>query len=161
MVCNFSCKNLCQNVGIIGNYLDYDHLYIPLPSEWDKLQRQTIFLGNNNSFLLSLLLYGSRFLKKHINIFGWNLFIIFKVGEVIGWKNGHLMLPGAFPDKIYSWYWFCRWSCSAVWHPSYTNTIVCTCNLQMITNKFWFKCLCTVSGPNFLYSFSFLGSWSI
>ena len=50
---------------------DYDHLYIQLTYREGKLQLQTnIFPGNNNPFLLSILLCGSRFLKKIINFSG-------------------------------------------------------------------------------------------
>ena len=41
-----------------------------------------------------LLLFGSRFLKNK------NFFAFFKVGEIMGSKYGHLMIPGAFPDKV-------------------------------------------------------------
>ena len=82
-------------------------------------------------------------------------------------KYGHLMLLGGFPEKRASDIDFtdlvedlCT-SCSSVWYSSYKNTFVGADNLQMITNKFWFEYLRIVSGPNLVYSLSFLGSWSM
>ena len=46
----------------------------------------------SGTFLLPLC--GSRFLKNK------NLFAFFKVVEIMVSKYGHLMIPGAFPEKV-------------------------------------------------------------
>ena len=91
----------------------------------------------------------------------------FKVGEIMGSKYGHLMLSGYqghFQIKL-PWYWFYRWSSSSVWCSSCKNTFAGAGNLQTITNRIlmWtlMGVLCTVSGPSFMHSFSFLRSWNI
>ena len=91
----------------------------------------------------------------------------FKVGEIMVSKYGYSMLPGEFPDiRSYPWYWFYRWSNISVLWSSCKNTFVGAGNLQMITNKFWCEnlwgpYLLYIVGPSFVYSFTFLRSWSI
>ena len=81
---------------------NYDCSYIPLTSKSAKLQPQiNIFSGNNNLFLPSLALCGSRFLKIKTSVFlVSNPFTFFKVDKTMLSKYGHLMLPGVFQDKI-------------------------------------------------------------
>ena len=62
----------------------------------------------------------------------------------------------------YPWYWFYRWS---------NSTVLCSCCKNTFVGAgrdhkqilIWnlMVALCIVSGPSFLYSFSFLKSWSI
>ena len=55
-------------------YLDYDHLYIPLTSKKGKFQHKpTFFVWITTLFLLSLLLCGSRFLKKKHQFFRFEI----------------------------------------------------------------------------------------
>ena len=54
----------------------------------------TLFLLN----LVVVLLCGSRFLKK--KQFSWfEISTFFKVGEIMVWKYGDLLLPGIFPGR--------------------------------------------------------------
>ena len=79
---------------------DYDHLYIPLTSNYSQFQLQTIFLGNNNPFSIKPTVVQVKISKITSIFLVWNLFTSFKVGRIMVLKYGHLMLPGSFPDKV-------------------------------------------------------------
>ena len=75
-------------------------------------------------------------------------------------KYGHLILPRVFPDKIIP---VTDVTDEAIVNVifSWKDTFVGAGNLQIITNKFSFDYLCTVSGPGFVYNFNFLTRWRI
>ena len=74
-----------------------DHLYIPLTSS----HKSTFSLGITTFFLLSsVLLRGSRFLKKSINLLSLKSLYLFQSRQNMVSKYGHLMPPGVFPDKV-------------------------------------------------------------
>ena len=63
-----------------------------------------------------------------------------KVGEITVSKYGHLIPPGAFPDKV-THDIFYRWSSGSVWCSSCKNIFVGAGNLLIVRNKFWYKYL--------------------
>ena len=103
---------------------------------------------------------GPDFWKNTLIFPVWNLSTFFKDGEIMVSKYG-LMLPGEFPDKVTPDIVFADEAVAQCDIPVIRIPFVSAGNLQIITNKFWFEYLRTVSGSNFAYSFSFLRSWSI
>ena len=68
------------------------------------------------------------------------------------------MLPGAFPDKDTPDIDFTDEAAVKCDVPVVKIFFVGAGNLQIITNKFFCEYLCIVSGPSFVYTFSFLRS---
>ena len=101
--CNFSDKFAVTSVvKIYAKTWDLWLFVYSINFQTAKLQPQiNIFPGNNNLFLLSLALCGSRFLKIKTSVFlVSNPFTFFKVVKIMLSKYAHLMLPGVFQDNV-------------------------------------------------------------
>ena len=126
-------------------------ILLPHPSKY----KETYFANRKRTWSLALPVHS---FLSHLHFF--------KVGEIMS-KYGHLMLPGAFLDKVTPDIDFMyRWSRGSVfWCSCSKNTFVGAVNLRMTTSKFWYEYLW---GPYVLFLdpvlsivFSILRRWSI
>ena len=65
-------------------------------------------------------------------------------------------MPGVFSDRVIGFT-----NEPSMWGSFVKNTFVDDSYIQLVTNRFHTNTYCTVSGDNFVYSFSFLRNWSI
>ena len=94
-----SITKLYTKVWELWVHPDYGDLYIPLTS---RFQPQTnVFPVNNSPFSIKHTFVWVRISEKKNHQFFW-FEILFKVGEIMVLKYGHLMLPGTFADKVTS-----------------------------------------------------------